>query len=502
MKTVLGIDLGTQSLKVVFYEYQSKELVFIASSPLEIIRKASGTAEQHAVWWLQALKDCLQQVPESILQSVQAIGVSGQQHGFVPMAKNGTILRPVKLWCDTSTADEVDAIHQACGGIDKAIEYVGGPLVTGYTAPKILWLKNNAPELYDKLHCILLPHDYLNYVLTGMTCMEYGDASGTGLFDIRKRAWSKDMLRAVDGSRDLESCLPPLIASDQFIGKTTELFSNEYGLPSGIPVSTGGGDNMMGAIGTGNVIPGKLTMSLGSSGTVYTRSNTPVADLNGNISGFCSSDGGWLPLICTMNCTLGTELIRGVLGVELSEFDMQLSSVERGSNGVMTLPFFQGERTPNLPYAKGSILGLTANLSKAQLLRSTVEGVTYGLKFGIDQFAELGLKFDEIILTGGGSKSHEWRQIVADICQLPVTTLEQDEGACFGAALQALWVLGLHEKHINEQQAQSLAEIVALHVRCNKQQSASTNPEALEFYRHQYSEYRRLLEHISVLYTH
>jgi xylulokinase len=378
--------------------------------------------------------------------STQAIGVSGQQHGFVAVDAEGEVLAPVKLWCDTATQQEADEIMEACGGREKCIEYSGNPMLTGYTAPKIRWLAKHKPDAYRKLAHILLPHDYLNYVLTGNMTMEYGDASGTGLLDVRGRRWSSEMLRAVDAGRDLSPCLPPLLKADATAGTTSDAFSRRFGLPAGIPVAPGGGDNMMAAIGTGNVTTGKLTMSLGTSGTLFAYSDTPVVDPAGNIAAFCSSTGGWLPLLCTMNCTYATELMKVPLDVTNERFDAVIGAVEAGSNGLIVLPFFSGERTPNLPRATASFLGLNAhNCTRGHLLRATVEGATYGIRFGLDALRRLGLEGSGIVLTGGGANSQTWCQIVADICDLPVSLLVQDEGASFGAALHALWILERQE---------------------------------------------------------
>ena len=289
---------------------------------------------------------------------------------------------------------------------------------------------------------VLLPHDYLNFVMTSRVAMEYGDASGTALLDVRNRRWSTEMLRAVDSSRDLSSCLPELVEAGEVIGQTTAQFAAEFGLPDGIPVAPGGGDNMMAAIGTGNVVPGQLTMSLGTSGTLFAYADRPIVDPQGNIAAFCSSTGGWLPLLCTMNCTLATELMKQPLAIDNAGFDAAIGAVPAASNGLIVLPFFTGERTPNLPRASASVLGLNPdNCEKGHLLRATVEGATYGMRFGLDELQGLGIETSEIVLTGGGANSHVWRQIVADIFRLPVVRLTQDEGASFGAALHALWVL-------------------------------------------------------------
>jgi xylulokinase len=496
MKTVLGIDLGTQSLKVVFYDFEAQRLAAAASAPLEVLRDHSGRAEQEASWWLDALDNALGQVPESVRASVQAIGVSGQQHGFVPVSAAGKVLAPVKLWCDTSTQAEVDEITEACGGRERCIEYAGNPVLAGYTASKIRWFRKQHPNRYRELAHIMLPHDFLNFVLTGVAAMEFGDASGTGLLDVRTRQWSPQMLRAVDPERDLADCLPPLLDADQVLGTTSEEAARRFGLPAGIPLAPGGGDNMMAAIGTGNVTPGKLTMSLGTSGTLFAYSDKPVIDTDGNIAAFCSSTGGWLPLLCTMNCTLATELMKQPLDISTPQFDTALGEVEPGSDGLIMLPFFTGERTPNLPNASASLLGLTAqNCTRNHMLRATVEGATYAIRYGLDELTRLGIEASEIVLTGGGSKSAAWRQIVADICNLPVTLLAQDEGASIGAALQALWVLQRQDGG-----SPGIEAVVAEHLASRPDACREPDPMNVRRYQQGYAAYQRALAQVIPLF--
>ena len=442
MKTVLGIDLGTQSLKVLFYDFAAREVVACESAALDLYQNDEGAAEQQAHWWIDALHEALGKVDSSVRASALAVGVSGQQHGFVPMGKTGEVLAPVKLWCDTSTVAECGEIMDAFGGGQKCLDEVGNLILPGYTASKVRWLANTSTALYEQMECILLPHDYLNFYLTGEKCMEAGDASGTGFLDIRQRAWSEQMLAATDPDRDLGECLPFLRTGMDRIGALRPEIAERTGLPAGIPVSTGGGDNMMGAVGTGNVQPGRVTMSLGTSGTVYACSNEPVIDPRGEIAAFCSSTGGWLPLMCTMNCTVTTEKMRGLLGADIAAFESQVSRAPRGAEGVLTLPFFNGERTPNLPRARACIIGLDGqNTRPENLLRSALEGATFALRYGTDRLVDLGIDASEIVLTGGGVGSATWRQVVADVCHAPVTVFEQDEGASFGAALQALCIL-------------------------------------------------------------
>ena len=491
MSTVLGIDLGTQNLKVVFYDPEARETVAVENAPLDLYQTDEGLAEQQAHWWINALKEALSKVGKDVRKGVAGIGVSGQQHGFVPLDKAGEVQAPVKLWCDTSTGPQCEAIMRDYGGAEASLNEVGNLILPGYTASKIRWFREAHPGPYEQMACILLPHDYLNFYLTGERCMEAGDASGTGFLDIRKRAWSGGMLRAIDSERDLSECLPDIRIDNESIGSLRPDIAEQLGLPAGVPVSIGGGDNMMGAIGTGNVKPGVVTMSLGTSGTVYAYSDEPVIDPKGNIAAFCSSTGGWLPLLCTMNCTVTTELMRTLLDADIGSFDAQVAEAGRGAGGVITVPFFNGERTPNLPNAKGCIVGLDSrNTRPENLMRSAVEGATFALRFGIDELAGLGIEAQEIVLTGGGANSPIWRQIVADICGAPVTILSNEEGAAFGAALQVLAILD----------GSGLAELSDAHLGRDKSRCCEPRPSAVNFYNETYQEYRRITDKVAALY--
>ena len=493
MSVVVGVDLGTQSVKVVFYDSARRAIVGDASSPLNLYQGEDGIAEQQAHWWLDALRDAFQKVDIEVRRSARAIAVSGQQHGFVAVDDSDEVLAPVKLWCDTSTAVECDEIMAAFGGRDACIEKVGNPIAPGYTASKVHWLKKARPNLYRKMTGILLPHDYLNLYLTGERCMEMGDASGTGFFDGRTREWSQTMLRAIAADRDLHECLPALRSANEAVGVLRDKVAEELGLPAGIPVGIGGGDNMMGAIGTGNVRPGNVTMSLGTSGTLYAYAEEPIVDPNGNIAAFCSSTGGWLPLLCTMNCTVTTELMRSLLGADIASFESRISSAPRGADGVITLPLFNGERTPNLPNATGCLVGLNSHTTNPENLgRSAVEGATYALKFGIDELASLGVETRELVVTGGGANSDLWRQLVADICNAPVVVLNQDEGAAFGAALQALELV---------ESGASIEDLVDAHLTKDDSRSCEPRSAAVNDYKDYYQDYQRAVEAVTSMYT-
>lgn len=493
----LGIDIGTQSVKALLYDLENRRVVAVRSAPLDIISGADGTREQLAGWWLDAMRQCLAGFQKQQREAVRAVAVSGQQHGFVPLDKNGDVLAPVKLWCDTATLSECEEIAEAFGGPAACAREVGNPILPGYTASKIRWLRNHRPDVYARLATILLPHDYINFYLTGELAMEAGDASGTGLLDIRNRCWHKGLLQALDAERDLADALPALAPATAPIGALLPGRAAELGLPAGIPVAPGGGDNMMAAIGTGNVVPGRMTVSLGTSGTLFAHADQPVLDPGGSLAAFCSSTGHWLPLLCTMNCTSSTELGRGLFGLDIAGLEEQVSAVPVGANNVMTLPFFNGERTPNLPRGKGCILGLDeSNYTVGNLLRSAMESAVYGLRAGLDAFRTQGCEIKHLRLTGGGAGSASWRQMVANVFALPVTVQTVDEGAALGAALQAAWV-----SQAGAVTRGTLHSLVDDHLAIDDDRCCAPQASAVAAYSAYYDNYLRHVEAVAPLYS-
>ncbi|GHV85199.1 xylulokinase [Spirochaetia bacterium] len=440
MKTVCGIDLGTQSCKVVLYDYEAKKAAASSQAAVDMIAENDGTREQKAEWYQGALKSCFAALPEDAKKTIEAIGVSGHQHGLVPLDEKGKALYNVKLWCDTATAAECEEITKAAGGESTIIAEAGLPMRPGYTAPKVLWLKKHKPEVFKQLKYILLPHDYVNFLFTGHYTAEYGDASGTALFDVRKREWSAKIAGLIDSK--VIDCLPPLVKPGENAGTVSAAAAAEYGIPAGIPVAAGGGDNMMGAVGTGTVKDGFLTMSLGTSGTLYGYSDVPVIDPSGDLAAFCSSSGGWLPLLCTMNCTVASEEFRGLFGLDVKAFDAEAAKAPVGAEGIVILPFFNGERTPNLPNGRASVNGITAaNFKKENIARAALESAIFGMRIGMEGFNKLGFKAREIRLIGGGAKSPLWQNIAANVLKLPIRVPSGGEAAAMGGAIQALWCL-------------------------------------------------------------
>ncbi len=436
----VGIDSGTQGTKALIIDFKGRVLGRGFGPHRFVPGLKVGESEQDPAVWVEALRHALAAaVAEARVKTrdIACLGVSGQQHGFVPLDRAGRPLRPAKLWNDTSTVEETEIILDRLGGQRGCIRKLGISLAVGYTASKVLWLKRHEPRRYDRLATVLLPHNYLNYWLTGRAAMEYGDSSGTGFLDIRRRVWSREAIDAVDPA--LAGKLPVPGNAAEPVGRVSGPAAEALGL-GGVLVSSGGGDNMMAAIGTGNVSPGISTISLGTSGTIFCFSPRPLVDPRGEIAAFCDSTGGWLPLLCTMNVTNTTEHLKSVLKLSNAGLESLAGRAPAGAGGLLFLPFIDGERVPALPLASGVIFGLNRRtFDSAHLARSVIEGTVLNLGYGFARLRALGLRPTEIRATGGGANSRLWLQVVADVLQTPVVRTVEPEAAAYGAALQSIW---------------------------------------------------------------
>ncbi|TBU86856.1 xylulokinase [Phytopseudomonas dryadis] len=485
----LGIDCGTQGTKALILDAQSGRVLGEGSAAHRLISGANGRREQEPDDWLQAFE----QATRAALQqagvaggAIRGIGVSGQQHGLVLLDAQGQVLRPAKLWCDTESAGENQHLLDFLGGESGSLERLGVAIAPGYTVSKLLWTRDHHPEVFSRIAHILLPHDYLNYWLTGRCCAEYGDASGSGYFNVRTRSWDTALLELIDPDGALVRALPELIEAHRCVGPIRPQIAARLGIDPGALVASGGGDNMMGAIGTGNIRPGSITMSLGTSGTVYAYADQPRISPHPQVATFCSSSGGWLPLICTMNLTNATGAIQQLLELDLASFSALLEQAPIGAGGVLMLPFLNGERVPALPQASASLHGLTSdNLNRANLCRAVVEGTTFGLRYGLDLLRDSGIHSQDIRLIGGGAKSPAWRQIVADIMGTPVTCPRHTEAAALGAAIQAAWCVA-HERG----QALSLASLCDTCVSLDEQRVTQPDAQRSSAYEAVYQRYR------------
>ena len=475
----LGIDCGTQGTKS-FLLQQDGRALGRGYAKHDLIERANGAREQDPQWWVEALQASVAAAMASHPNAdVRGIGVSGQQHGLVVLDEMKQVIRPAKLWNDTETAPQNERLVAEFGGAAACMDRLGIVPRTGYTVSKLLWLKEVEPQNFARVRHILLPHEYLNFWLTGTLRAEYGDASGTGYFDPRSRTWIAEVLNWIDGgSGQLFAALPELITPEQSVGTLRPEIARQLGLPEDCLVSSGGGDNMMGALGTGNVKQGVVTMSLGTSSTVYSYRDAPTKDRTGNVAPFCSSSGGWLPLVCTMNATNVVTHTVELVGSTVAMLEPALQNTSPGADGLVWLPFLNGERTPDLPSARGTLLGVSANnYTQQHLVRAMVEGVSFGMLAGLELILQ-GAEAEIIQLIGGGSKSAQWRQLLADATGATIQVPAEEEAGCLGAAIQAMYASACAAGE--DVTFQSLAD---RYVRVDESKTATPNAANREPYR-------------------
>ena len=476
----LGIDCGTQSTKTIALDWDTRKVLASAQQAYGFVPNLpAGAMEQNPQDWVDAAEQSIGEVIAKLgsrKEEIRGIGVSGQQHGLVVLDKNDQVVRPAKLWNDTTTGEQCDQITEHFGGPNAVIALVGNTMRTGYTAPKILWLRQNEPENWKKTESVLLPHDYLNFWLTGVKRMAAAKEAGTALLDVESRQWSAKVVNYI--AEDLPGKLPPLESSTAAHGDLRKELCQKWGLSTPPAVSAGGGDNMMAAIGTGNIQPGVVTASLGTSGTLFAFSAVPIVDPRGEVAAFCDSTDNWLPLVCTLNLTLVTEHVRKLFGWDYARLEEEIRSVPAGCDGLLLLPYLTGERTPDLPNGTGVFHGLNlANFTPAHMARAAYEGVTLGLSYGLARFRQLGMNPSEIRLTGGGSNSRLWRKMCADIFGVPTVCLQSGEGAGLGGAVQAGWVW--NKEHGSDA---TLAEISDRLIRLDESSRHEPDPGATPIY--------------------
>ena len=430
----LGLDVGTQSTKALLFDPETGSVVARARATYGCIEDPNtGSIEQHPETWIEAVRAACAQLFEGRAKErerVEGIGVSGQQHGLVVLGEDDRVLRPAKLWCDTSTEAQARALSQRLG---RAVP-------TGFTASKIAWLKECEPETWARTAHVLLPHDYVDLRLTGRHTTDAGDASGTGFFDVHARRFDARAMDLIDP--ELAARMPEIVAADALAGRLCASGAELVGLREGIAISAGSGDNMLSAIGAGATRPGIAVLSLGTSATIFSYSSRPLLDPEGAIASFCDATGAHLSLLCVMNATGVTEEVVRAFASDHASLAARAAAIEPGARGVVWLPYLQGERVPDLPRACGVIAGLRhGSLDAGLLYRAAVEGVAMNLELGLERMRALGLSIDRLRVVGGASKSALWRRILADALALPVQGLAEPESAALGAALQAVWAV-------------------------------------------------------------
>lgn len=436
----LGIDIGTGGSRAVIIDENGK---VVASATEEHVAFASpqiGWAEQDPRDWWRASVAAIRKVLSSVDFGADAIGAvsfSGQMHGSVFLDEIDEVIRPALLWCDQRTEKQCAEITEKIGAT-RLIELVSNPAITGFTLPKILWLRENEPENWSRVKSILLPKDYVRLCLTGDKASDVSDSSGTLLFDVVNRRWSQEMLDAMEIDRDL---MPPVYESIEITGMVSAAGAEATGLMAGTPVIAGAGDNAAGAIGMGIVQPGTVSATIGTSGVVFVVTEKPTLDLKGRTHTLCHAiPNRWHMTGVTLGAGLSLKWFRDNFGggADFTTLGEEAAKVSAGSDGAIWLPYLMGERTPHLdPHARAAFIGLTASHTRGHLVRAVMEGVAFSLRDAFEIFRSLGADINAIRLGGGGSHSPVWRQIQADVYGQSVQTIEADEGAAFGAAILA-----------------------------------------------------------------
>jgi xylulokinase len=442
----LGIDTSTTATKALLIDRAGK-VVGVASSEYTFETPQPLWSEQSPdLWWQAAIKSIRSVLDQTGIApaSVEGIGLTGQMHGLTPLDKDGEVLRSAILWNDQRTGAECDQIRRLLGR-ERLIQITGNDALTGFTAPKILWMKNHEPELYSRLRHILLPKDYVRYKLSGDYASDRADASGTILFNLGQRDWSIEVLKALGID---PAWLPFTHEGTEMTGEISTEASHLTGLSAGTPVYGGGGDQAAAAVGTGAVTEGIVSLSLGTSGVVFASTDQPIIEPEGRLHAFCHSLPGKWHLMGVMLSAAGSlRWFRDVFkpGLPYDELLAPAAQIPPGSEGLLFLPYLTGERTPHPdPLARGAFTGLTVRHTLSHLTRAVLEGVAFGLRDSFELMKEAGLaEIRQVRVTGGGARSSLWRQILADVLGAELVTVSSVEGAAYGAALLAATGAGI-----------------------------------------------------------
>ncbi len=452
MAYYIGIDSSTTATKALLIDQVGQVLGIGSSEYTYETPQPLWTEQSPNLWWQAAVKSIQQLMDQTGLDPVQVkgIGLTGQMHGLVLLDQTGHVLRKAILWNDQRTGAQCDAIRKRIGK-ENLIRITGNDALTGFTAPKILWVQENEPRIWDQTRQILLPKDYLRYKLTGDYGSDRAGGSGTILFDLAKRNWSPEVLSALGIPAEY---LPKTYEGTDATGAVSPKAASELGLPAGIPVYGGGGDQAAAAVGTGAVQSGIVSLSLGTSGVVFATTDSPAVEPEGRLHAFCHALPSKWHLMGVMLSAAGSlrwhrDTFASQLGYD--ELLTPAGTIPPGSEGLFFLPYLTGERTPYPdPLARGGFVGLTVRHNLAHLTRAVLEGVSFGLRDSFELLKSSGLKeISQVRITGGGAKSPLWRQILADIFQTEIVTVNSEEGAAFGAALLAATGSGAY-KNVEE----------------------------------------------------
>ncbi|MEZ4870341.1 MAG: xylulokinase [Caldilineaceae bacterium] len=493
MTYLLGIDVSTTATKALLIDEEGN-VVAVAAHEYDFETPQPLWSEQDpALWWQGAITSIQQVLTQSGVtpSAIRGVGLTGQMHGLVLLDAQGEVLRPSILWNDQRTAAQCDEIRTRLGKA-KLIEYTGNDALTGFTAPKILWVREHEPEIYARIRHILLPKDYVRYQLTGQPGLDCADGAGTLLLDLRRRTWSTEVLAALDLPAQW---LPTVFEGPQITGHITAAAAAVTGLPVGTPVMAGGGDQAAQAVGVGAVQEGIIALTLGTSGVVFGSVNQPFYEPEGRLHAFCHSVPNRWHLMGVMLSAAGSLRWYRDTVAPTTSFDDLLApaaAIPAGSEGLLFLPYLTGERTPHPdPLARGALIGLTVRHSLPHMTRAVLEGVAFGLRDSFELMKGIGLSaITQVRVSGGGARSPLWRQILADVLGSELVTVNTTEGAAYGAALLAGVGAGLW------------ADVDAA-CEATIKLTGSTTPEssAVQYYERAYAQYRRLYPILQPVFT-
>lgn len=487
----MGIDVGTGGTRALLVDEQGRPRHSFTAPHEEMHMERPLWAEQRPDDWWDAAQRAIRGVLDEASASgadIKGIGLSGQMHGLVMLDRDNRVVRPALIWCDQRSQLQVDAI-EASVGKEKVLECIANPVLTGFTLPKLLWVRDNEPQNFERVRKILLPKDYVRFGLTGEYASDVSDASGTALFDVVRRRWSTEMVSALGLDRGI---LPRVFESPEVTGEVSKAAAESTGLAPGTPVVAGGGDQASSAIGNGIVEAGVVSCTLGTSGVVFAHMEEPRYDPAGRVHTFCHAvPGKWHVMGVTQGAGLSLQWFRNQLapGAGYDALTSEASAAPPGSQGLFWLPYLMGERTPHLDAAaRGGWIGITARHTRADLIRALLEGVSYSQKDCLDIIEGMGVPLSSVRVSGGGARSPFWRQMLADIFDKRVVTLETQEGSAYGAALLALVGTGAFS---------SVPELCRAAIR----ETESVEPQHAAPYRDGHRVYRSLYPALKPFYT-
>lgn len=430
----IGVDLGTSAVKLLLMN-EKGEILNITSKEYPIFFPKPGWSEQNPTdWWEKSVEGIKELTKDYDKSQVAGISFGGQMHGLVILDENDEVIRPALLWNDGRTAAETDYLNEKIGK-DKLSQYTANIAFTGFTAPKILWIKNNEPDNFAKIKKIMLPKDYLAYKMTGNHCTDASDASGMLLFDVKNRCWSKEMMEICSVK---EEQLAKVYESYEAVGHLTPEAAEALGLSTDVVVAAGAGDNAAAAVGTGTVGDGSCNISLGTSGTIFISSKNFGVDENNALHSFAHADGKYHLMGCMLSAASCNKWWMDTI-IGTNDYAKEQESITKlGENNVYFLPYLMGERSPhNDPDARGTFIGMTMDTTRSDMTQAVLEGVAFALRDSLEVARKLGIKIDRSKICGGGAKSPLWKKIIANVLNVKIDVIESEEGPALGGAMLA-----------------------------------------------------------------